>query len=65
MNVGIDIIGDANGDGAVTTADAIAVLKRAAGWRNIALDEGQADVNDDGYVTVADAVEILKIVAGR
>lgn len=65
MNVGIDIIGDANGDGCVTTADAIAVLRYAAGWRSVTVDEGQADVNDDGYVTVADAVEILKIVAGR
>ena len=64
MNVGIDIIGDANGDGAVTLADAVDVLRYAAGWKNTALDEGQADVNDDGYVTVADAVEILKIVAG-
>ena len=64
MNLGIDVIGDANGDGKVSTADASLALKKAAGWKNLKIDEGQADVNDDGYVTSADASAILKKIAG-
>lgn len=63
MNEGVDIIGDANGDGKVTTADVVLVMKKAAGW-NVTIDEGQADINDDGYVTTADAGMIMKRIAG-
>ena len=65
LNRGIDIIGDANGDGRVNLKDVALTLKAAAGWRGTGIDEGQADVNDDGYVTAADAAAILRRVAGR
>ena len=64
MNIGIDIIGDANGDGKVNAADASAVMKYVAGWKGVKIDEGQADINDDGYITLADVSELLKRIAG-
>jgi len=64
LSEGVDIIGDANGDGRVNLTDAAVALKAAAGWRGTGIDEGQADVNDDGYVTAADAAAILRRVAG-
>lgn len=63
MNVGEDIIGDANGDGKVNMADAAVMLKRIAGW-DVPIDEGQADINDDGYVTLSDVSELLRRIAG-
>ena len=64
MNSGIDIIGDANGDGKVNLADAAAMLKRCAKHKNVKIDEGQADINDDGYVTLSDVSALLKRIAG-
>ena len=58
-------IGDLNGDGKVNTADAVVVLKAAAGM--ITLDGTQTyvgDCNADGTVNTADAVLILKYAAG-
>ena len=59
------LIGDVNGDGKVNTADAVQVLKYAAGM--IQLDDRQntlGDCNHDGKVNTADAVLILKYAAG-
>lgn len=64
MNVGVDIIGDANGDGKVNLADVSATMKYIAGWRGAKIDEGQADINDDGYVTLADVSALKKRIAG-
>ena len=64
LNEGVDIIGDANGDGKVHLQDVAVTLKAAAKWKKTGIDEGQADVNDDGYVTAADAAAILKRTAG-
>ena len=58
--------GDVNGDGNITSADALMVLKYAAG--KIKLSDSQiqaADVNSSGTVTSADALEILKYAAGK
>ena len=63
LNVAYGIIGDANGDGKVTVADATAIVKRIAG-RGTVIDESQADVNQDGRVTVADATAIVRSIAG-
>lgn len=65
VNIGIDIIGDANGDGKVNLADAGLAMRAAAGWKRTGIDEGQADVDDDGYVTLKDAAEIIKRTTGR
>ena len=59
------LTGDLNGDGTVNTADAVVVLKSAAGM--VHLDEKQntaGDCNHDGAVNTADAVLILKYAAG-
>ena len=58
-------IGDLNGDGKINTADAVIILKIAAGM--IAQDENNSlsgDCNHDGKVNTADAVLILKYAAG-
>lgn len=54
--------GDANGDGAVTPADASAILKFNVGLAMI--DEKAADFNGDGAVTPKDASDILKHSVG-
>ena len=58
--------GDINDDGKVTSADALMVLKAAAG--KIKLSDSQiqaADVNSSGTITSADALEILKYASGK
>ena len=52
------VVGDANGDGTVTPADAAAILKFNVGLSEV--DEAAADYNGDGAVTPADAAAILK-----
>ncbi len=64
MNVGIDIIGDANGDGKVNLSDACVMMKHIAKHKDVKIDEGQADINDDGYVTLTDVSELMKRIAG-
>lgn len=57
-------MGDVNGDGKVTAADARMVLRAAA--KLIKLNESQlvvADVNFDNKVTAADARKILRVAA--
>lgn len=59
------ISGDVNGDGKVSTGDAVMVLRYCADLT--ALDETQvslADVNRDGGVGVGDAVMILRFTVG-
>lgn len=59
------LIGDVNRDGKVNTADAVQVLKYAAGM--ISFDDDQliaANTNRDDKVNTADAVLILKYAAG-
>lgn len=63
MNDGIDIMGDANGDGKVNLSDASLMMKHIAG-HNVKIDAGQADFNDDGYVTLSDVAELMKSIAG-
>ena len=58
-------VGDLNGDGKINTADAVVILKFAAGMTQLddAL-QSAGDVNHDGKVNTADAVMILKFAAG-
>lgn len=53
---------DIDGDGEITSADALEVLKHVVGIT--ALDTVRADVNGDGIVNTLDALYILKIVVG-
>ena len=58
--------GDVNGDGFITSTDALLVLKADSG--GITLSDSQvqaADVNGDEIVNSADALEILKFTAGK
>lgn len=64
LNIGVDIMGDANADGKVSMADVTAMMQHVAGWKNSRIDEGQADLNDDGYITLADVTELLGRIAG-
>ena len=58
-------IGDVNGNGDVNTADAVLVLKEAAGMINLTTEQLiYGDCNHDGKVNTADAVLILKYAAG-
>jgi hypothetical protein len=60
--------GDVDGDGRVTTADALEILRYAAGLPNVIEGDERAlaaaDVNGDGKIDTADAMRILQIVAG-
>lgn len=58
--------GDANGDGKVTTGDALIVLRVAAGIEDNLSEEAKklCDVNEDGYITLFDARKILRSAAG-
>ena len=62
----ISLYGDIDGDGNITSADALIVLKAAAGKTTLTDNEMQAaDVNADGKVNSADALEILKYASGK
>ena len=57
--------GDLTGEGVVNTADAVSLLKLAAGMIELTPEqESVADVNRDGTINTADAVTILKYAAG-
>lgn len=59
------ILGDINGDGLVTSADATEALLHYAGLKTHTGDKFTAgDVNKDGFVTSADAAQILMKYAG-
>lgn len=60
------LLGDVNGDGAVTTADSAAVLRSAAELTSLsAADAASADVNGDGAADTSDAVLILQYAAEK
>ena len=55
------ILGDANGDGSVTMADAVAVVNYILGNASASFIFGAADVNNDGKITITDAVTIVNM----
>ncbi len=52
--------GDLNGDGQVTTADAVITLRMAVSGEH----DNNADMNGDGHVTPLDALMILQAAGG-
>jgi len=55
------VAGDANGDGAVTTADAVLTLKAAVGLTTPTQAQlWAADLNGDGLISLADVVGVLR-----
>lgn len=60
-----DIIGDANGDAAVNSDDALTVLRQSVGLENMNDQQITAcDINRDGVVAADDALQILRKSAG-
>jgi hypothetical protein len=57
-----NVIGDINGDGVITTKDAVTILQMATGKVSNNL---LADVNGDGKITTKDAVLILQYSTGK
>lgn len=60
---GVDVIGDATGDGTVNMKDVLAIRKYVAGLTT-ELNLAAADVNGDGNVNMKDVLAVRKIVAG-
>ena len=60
----VDILGDVDGDGLVTMADAVIAARHAMGIITLS-DEAFAiaDMDKDGFVTMIDAVLIMRIAA--
>ena len=58
--------GDANGDGEVTSNDALLILRAAAGIEDSLSDEAKAlcDIDEDGYISLFDARRVLRAAAG-
>lgn len=54
--------GDANGDGQVTIADAVAVTNQIHGNTPANFNATAADINNDGQITIADVVGIINII---
>lgn len=56
------LIGDVDGDGELTNADADAIAKHIMGRTPTGFNKKMADVNEDGYVNVADIVLLVKMI---
>ncbi|QTH41280.1 hypothetical protein J4772_27585 [Cohnella sp. LGH] len=62
----VRIMGDANGDGAVTPADALLITKYVKGTITLTADQLEMlDMNGDGVVDAADATIIMNIYSGK
>jgi hypothetical protein len=59
------IKGDANNDGSVTFADAVAVVNYILGNPSVNFNIAKADVNGDAKVTITDAVGIVNIILNQ
>lgn len=58
-------MGDVDGDGRITAADARLILRRAAQLITFSMEqEARADVDKDGKITAADARKVLRVSAG-
>ena len=56
------LAGDINGDGTITTADAVAIVNIALGEAAPTADQlAVADMNGDGQITTADAVAVVQL----
>ena len=59
------IVGDVNGDGAVTSTDVAEVVNVLAGLESADVYQGRANVNGDSAgVTAADIAAVINILAG-
>lgn len=63
VNEAVGIMGDGDGDGAVTLRDAALVLRVVAGWKNTGADVGQLDFDRDGRVSLRDAATLMRVLS--
>ena len=59
------LLGDVNGDGAVTIADVTALVDIILGKSNGSYLDCAADVNGDGNITIADVTALVDIILGK
>ena len=58
-------LGDVDGDGNITSADALSILRTSAGLSSLSPEQTKlADVDGDGNITSADALAVLRHSAG-
>ncbi len=57
----LDYFGDLDGDGEVTSSDALVVLRMSVGLEE---KRDDADIDSDGFITSADALELLRFSVG-
>jgi len=65
QSIGVDDIGDANGDGTVNAADIVEIVNYIMGSPSREFKMGGADANVDGVVNAADIVLIVNIIMGQ
>ncbi len=59
------LLGDANGDGSVTTMDVLRIARYVVGLADISEDRKYlADVNGDGSINIADAILLARNIVG-
>lgn len=59
-------LGDVNGDGSITTLDALLTLHAASGKKTLCEDEAlAADIDKNGKITTVDALQILQRVTDK
>lgn len=63
FTVTVYAMGDVDGDGQITSADATKILQHEAGW-GVAINTSAADVDGNGQINRDDATKILQHVAG-
>ncbi|MBQ3416861.1 MAG: hypothetical protein IJH32_03410 [Ruminococcus sp.] len=63
MYYGVQLLGDADGDGIVSVLDATAIQKKLASIKTESFNEDAADVDRDSKVTILDATYIQKHLA--
>ena len=56
--------GDANGDGVVSVADAVAIVDYMTGKPSASFVEEAADMNGDGKIDVSDVVALISLIVG-
>ena len=60
-----DTLGDVDGDGSATSADAAAILRHIVGLSSLSEDALlSADINGDGSLTASDAAALLRLIVG-
>ena len=59
------LVGDVNGDHAVTIADVTALVNVILGKDNSNINNDAVDINDDNAVTIADVTALVNIILGK